>query len=261
MREPTVVNTNKAFYRVCARDYDKGREDFYRMERRRIDRELLQFYRGSGSPWTALDVGCGTGLFALAAARAGATTMHCLDIEAEFLHTTAARLATEHPSIEVVEHEIDFGTLVRDRAEICKEVDLVVLGAVVQYIPDCEEVLRSFIKAAPRARFLISSTRWPNLGCRWLENGMIVADYSLHRFFRRAKKRKDLPDSKISLSVDPLALEQMFQACGMRTCLRRYTSFHTSLFNNAHRLLMPLLPGLGTYFTLAATPAYEAGGQ
>ncbi len=55
--------------------------------------------------WSVLDVGCGTGVLSLAAARAGAAVT-AIDINADAVHATAANAATNGLSVEVLQSDL-----------------------------------------------------------------------------------------------------------------------------------------------------------
>ena len=125
----SVLKKNKTFFRDCAARYDQGREHFYFHESRRVRQDLQwigQHKRLLGA--TVMDVGCGTGFYALMAAEYGIKKAHCLDIDSTFLEITADKLQDIDGAIEVVPHLSDLEAFAGVESADKSEIDLYIYG-------------------------------------------------------------------------------------------------------------------------------------
>lgn len=258
-----ILERNRAFYQACALNYDAGRRFSFRREGARVAADLSwlgQFIAIEEA--VVLDVGCGTGFYALAAAGQGARKFHCLDIEPVFLEETGKRLLTAHPEAQVHCHQADLESFVRERADLLPDIDIWIMGSVLQYVPEHVALLTKMARAVRHGCFYLTSTRLPG-GGRWprLESVLARFDYALHRLLHPGERgQKGLPVTKVTLEVDPQVLERVFREQGFTTRLYTYSAFHTLLFSGLHRLLRRPLPSLGTHFTLLAVGLGEGEG-
>lgn len=253
-----ILEGNRAFYQACARNYDAGRRFSFRRERARVAGDLAwlaTFVPLQGA--VVLDVGCGTGFYALAAAGCGATRVHCLDIEPAFIEQARARLLAAHPDAEVYCHQADLEAFVCKNAELLPGIDIFIMGSMLQYVPGHDALLARMAQGVRRGCFYLTSTRRPD-GEGWprLERTLARCDYALHRLLHPSDKgQRGLPATKVTLQVEPLVLQRIFKEQGFVTRLRVYSAFHTVLFSGLHRLLRWPFPFLGSHFTLLAAKA------
>ena len=92
-----IIEINKKFYDEYAPNYDISREGFYQLEKNRIQKDLNVFAEETVFPKVVVDVGCGTGFYALNAVRMGAQELHCMDISSGFLNTAKSQIEKENP--------------------------------------------------------------------------------------------------------------------------------------------------------------------
>ena len=247
-----IVETNKKFYDEYAPDYDVSRKGFYKLERERIQKDLGVFFRSKVFPKVIVDVGCGTGFYALNAVAMGAQEVHCVDISSGFLNTAKSQIEKEYPSVNVYTHQMDLSTFIIEETEVCNRTDLFLMGGVLQYVPTYDAVLQKLIQCAPRANYYISSTVYPGIKVCNVEKALITVDYALYRAIKNIPKAPKSSLPKVTLRIEPEILNQLFYQAGLHINFSRYTSFHTKMISELQQKISNITPDMGIYFTLIA---------
>ena len=247
-----IIEINKKFYDEYALNYDTSREGFYELEKDRIQNDLSVFFDVQAFPKVVLDVGCGTGFYALNAAMMGAQELHCIDISSSFLKMAKSQIEKKYPSVVVYTHQTDLRNFMIEKPEICNRANLFVMGAVLQYVPGYDAILQNLIRCAPQANYYISSTIYPETKVSCVEKALISVDYALYRKMKNIPKVPKKTYPKVTLKVDPEVMEQIFDQAGLNIIISRYTSFHTKFMSKLHQKMCNVIPNMGSYFTLIA---------
>ena len=257
MTMASVLEKNATFYRDCAARYDQGRAHFFHYEGRRVQKDLEWIAGGrklAGA--TVMDVGCGTGFYGLMAVTNGVRKVHCLDIDQTFLDITEDKLCDRDATVEIVPHLSDLEAFAAKPSEAKRDIDLYIMGSVLQHVADLAGTVGQIVDASPGACLYVSSTRLPRKQTHArLEKLMAILDYRLHRTIHRRDKpgaRRQPEGVKTTFEVDTHALRTLCEERGYLVKTYRYTSFHTGLFNRLHSVLRWVFPSFGTYFTLIA---------
>ena len=247
-----IIEINKKFYDEYAPNYDISRAGFYELEKNRIQNDLSIFTEDRVFPKVVVDVGCGTGFYALNAVRMGAQELHCMDISSGFLNTAKSQIEKEYPSVNVYTHQMDLSTFITQKTEICNRTDLFLMGGVLQYVPAYDAVLQNLLQCAPRANYYISSIIYSGIKFSSVEKALVAIDYSLYRAIEDIPKVPKNSNPKVTLKIDPDLLNNLFCKAGLQINFSRYTSFHTKFMSQLQQKLSNKIPNLGRYFTLIA---------
>ena len=247
-----IIETNKKFYDEYAQGYDVSRKGFYELEKERIQKDLGFFFQDQVFPKVIVDVGCGTGFYALNAVAMGAQEVHCVDISSGFLNTAKSQIEKKYPSVNVYTHQMDLSSFITEKTEICNQTDLFLMGGVLQYVPVYDVVLQNLIQCAPRANYYISSTIYPGIKVPVLEKALVTVDYALYRAIKNIPKAPKISYPKVTLGIEPEILNQLFYQAGLHINFSRYTSFHTKIMSKLQQKMSNIIPNMGSYITLIA---------
>lgn len=254
-RAAQILRENREFYQACAPAYDAGRQFSYLREQARVRADLE--WIGSSSPLAGavvMDIGCGTGYYAMMAVSLGVAKVHLLDLNQVFLESAREKVLKIRPDLHVDCHLADLDSFIQERADLLRGIDIYLMGAVVQYVPDHEAVLKRLAEGAGRGCFYITSTLVPGGGRhRRVEDLLARIDYFVHRLFHPGSRgQRRLPSTKVTLPVDPQRLWQLYADRGYTFKYYTYSSFHNLIFDRLHRALRRLFPSMGSRFTLIA---------
>ena len=256
-KKACILATNRAFYAEAAAGYDTGRSAFYAHERQRIALDLKRVL--SSGQWSGhvVDIGCGTGFYGAQTAAAGAISIHCVDLNQAFLDSARANLIAAAPQIHVTSQEADLERFLDAPGDtLCRSV-LIVLGSVLQYVPDHMDQMKRLIEMAPKAMFLIASTP-VRLRGNLFEEGLAALDYWLHKIMH-GRNHGGAQGELVAQPVDPERLSKLFDCSGFNVCRYRYRTFHTPLVHHFYFPITRLLPSIASRFTLLAWPAQTEG--
>lgn len=250
-----ILRDNREFYQACAPAYDAGRQFSYLREQARVRADLE--WIGSSSPLAGaavMDIGCGTGYYAMMAVSLGVAKVHLLDLNQVFLESAREKVLNTRPGTHVHCHLADLGSFIRERADLLRDIDIYLMGGVVQYVPDHEAVLGKLAADLGQGCFYITSTLVPGGGrYRRIEDLLARIDYFVHRVLHPGSRgQRHLPPNKVTLPVDPQRLQQLYADRGYELRFYTYSSFHNLVFDHLHRALRRLFPSMGSRFTLIA---------
>lgn len=247
-----IFEQNRAYYQEIAPCYDQGREAFFSREERRIGRDLRRIISKKNMVgMTVVDIGCGTGLYSLIAAANGGEMFHCVDLNQTFLQAASNKLKSHFPGVKVICHEADLEGFLVAEGEILETVDLVIMGSVLQYIPNCNDLVKRMAKRLPNTCFYIASTPLELKG-NWIEELLAMIDYQLYCLFRGGPARGTTGQQLITLPVEYKQLEKIFIEHGFQVHSYRYRTFHTALIDRFYASLLYLFPNLASRFSLIA---------
>ena len=147
-----ILRANREFYLACACQYDRGREHLYACDAVRIAADLDRITAGQSlENMKIVDIGCGTGHLALVAAQRGGRDFHCVDLNEHFLEQTQAKLQRYNPNKDLNCYETDVENFVANYPEILRGANLVMMGALLQYVPNYLEIMRTMGNLCPEA--------------------------------------------------------------------------------------------------------------
>jgi len=250
-----ILRVNRDFYLANTSQYDQGREHFYACDAVRIATDLDRITAGhSLKGMKIVDIGCGTGHLALVAAQRGGHDFHCVDLNEHFLEQTQAKLQRYNPNIDLNCYETDVENFVANYPEVLRGANLVMLGALLQYVPNYLEIMRTMGTLCPEATFYITNTRLDKESKQFLLESLLIAnDYRVHRLLHGLSTSGERETgTKITVEVDRDSLSATMQELDFAIDTYTYTTFHTGLFNRLFRGVQKVLPQLGIYFTLVA---------
>lgn len=250
-----ILRVNRDFYLANASQYDQGREHFYACDAVRTATDLDRITAGhSLKGMKIVDIGCGTGHLALVAAQRGGHDFHCVDLNEHFLEQTQAKLRNYNPNIDLNCYETDVENFVADYPEVLREADLVMMGALLQYVPNHLEIMHTMGTLCAGATVYITNTRIGKEGEQSLLESLLCAvDYRVYRHLHGFPTNGERETgTKVTVEVDRSSLSATMQELGFTIDTYTYTTFHTGLFNRLFRGVQKVLPQSGIYFTMVA---------
>jgi 2-polyprenyl-3-methyl-5-hydroxy-6-metoxy-1,4-benzoquinol methylase len=254
MEKDEILATNQAFFREYAPRYDVGRNSMYTNEMRRVEGDLsLVGPREKLAQMTVVDIGCGTGFYSSIIAGFGAKTLHCVDLNQDFLQAAKLNIEMVSGDAEVTCHEADMETFIQTEPGTLASADLIVMGSVLQYMSNYLELLRQLVGACPSACFYITSTPMHRGGR--IEQLLAVADYGTHKVISSEERSEKSSQPLITVPTDIHDCEAIFHEAGFKVHSYRYRTFHTAWANLLYRLVHAVVPSWGSRFTIIALAA------